>query len=64
MLTDESELPGTKPLLLCRLRALVLEILDRERVAALEHLDAGAAVLGDRLSVLARADPQRDHSAS
>ena len=61
---SKSELPGTKPLLLGGLRALVFEILDRERVAALEHLHARAALLGDRLSILARTDAQRDHSTS
>jgi hypothetical protein len=57
-LTGESELSGTEPLVLRRLEALVFEVLDRERVAALQHLDAGAALLGDRLPVLAGADAQ------
>jgi hypothetical protein len=57
-------LPGTEALLLGGLRPLIFEILDRERVAGLQHLDAGAALLRDRLSVLGGADTQRDHAAS
>ena len=52
--TGKRELAGTEPLLLRRLGPFVFEVLDRERVVALQHLDAGAAVLGDRLPVLAR----------
>ena len=50
--------------LLCGFGSFVFEVLDYERVVALQHVDAGAALLGDRLSVLARADAQRDHSAA
>jgi len=57
----KSRLPGAQPLVLRRLRAFVFKVLDRERVAALQHLDAGAALLGDRLPVLAGTDAQRDH---
>jgi hypothetical protein len=59
--TRESQLPGAQPLLLRRLGAFVLEVLDRERVAALQNLDACAALLGDRLPVFAGTDAQRDH---
>jgi hypothetical protein len=52
--------PGPDPLLRCWPRALVLQILERKRVAALEHLNARAALLGDRLAIFAGADAQRD----
>jgi hypothetical protein len=58
-----SEGRGADALLRRRLGALVLEVFDRERVVALQHLDAGAALLGDRPQVLAGADPHGDHPA-
>jgi hypothetical protein len=54
---------GPDPLLYRRLGALVLEVLDRERVIALQHLHTGAALLGYRLPVLAGTDAQRDHAS-
>ena len=62
-LAGESELLRTEPLFLGGLRALVFEVLDRERVAALPASDAGAALPGDHLSVLASTDAQRNHPA-
>jgi hypothetical protein len=49
----ESALSGMETFLLCGFGSFVPEVLDHERVVALQHLDAGAALLGDRLSVLA-----------
>jgi len=58
----ERDLPRTQPFLFCRLRTLVFEVVDRKCVAALEHLDAGAAVLGDGLPVLTGADAAARYS--
>src|SRR5260370_28480641 len=60
--TGEGNLPEPDPLVGCWLRPLILEILDREGVVALQHVDAGPALLGDGLPILPGTDAQRDDS--
>jgi hypothetical protein len=59
----ERKLSRMEPLGLCQLWTFVFEVLDRERVAAFQHLDARAALLCDRLSVLGASADLRGASA-
>jgi hypothetical protein len=54
----KSRLPGAQPLVLRRLRAFVFKVLDRERVAALQHLE----VVPHCLAIACRSSPSRMRS--